>query len=61
MSDATQPLRLAGVMQHAKPLAEFPWSGDIVGMGFFPDEVDLPRDWRWEARSGEGPHANRPT
>jgi len=29
------------------PLAEFPWSDRIVGIGFFPDEVGLPADWSW--------------
>jgi hypothetical protein len=27
------------------PLAEFEWSDEIVGIGFFPDEVLLPPDW----------------
>jgi hypothetical protein len=60
MPDATQPSHLTGVMQHARPLEEFPWNPDFVGMGFFPDEVALPRDWRWEPRAGEGPHAYQP-
>jgi hypothetical protein len=29
------------------PLAAFPWSDAIVGMGFFPHEVALPPGWRW--------------
>jgi hypothetical protein len=27
------------------PLAEFEWNDEIVGIGFFPDEVLLPPDW----------------
>lgn len=29
------------------PLADFPWSDGVVGMGFFPDEVALPPGWSW--------------
>jgi hypothetical protein len=29
------------------PLAELPWSDGVLGMGFFPDEVELPLDWAW--------------
>jgi hypothetical protein len=29
------------------PLAELPWSDQVLGMGFFPDEVELPREWAW--------------
>ncbi|MDX6683539.1 MAG: hypothetical protein QOG94_3578 [Solirubrobacteraceae bacterium] len=28
-------------------LADFAWSDRIVGLGFFPHELALPRDWRW--------------
>jgi hypothetical protein len=31
----------------ATPLREFEWSESIVGMGFFPQEVDLPAEWTW--------------
>ena len=31
----------------ATPLREFEWSESIVGMGFFPHEVDLPAEWTW--------------
>ncbi|MGH2944377.1 MAG: hypothetical protein ACRDLN_16575 [Solirubrobacteraceae bacterium] len=31
------------------PLAEFPWSDGVVGMGFFPEEVRLPSGWTWSA------------
>jgi hypothetical protein len=27
------------------PLAEFSWSDDVIGIGYFPDEVGLPRAW----------------
>jgi hypothetical protein len=30
------------------PLAEFPWSDSIVGMGYFPHEVALPNGWKPE-------------
>jgi hypothetical protein len=33
------------------PLAAFPWSDAIVGMGFFPHEVALPPGWRWGQRA----------
>ena len=35
----------------AMPLAAFPWSDAIVGMGFFPHEVALPPGWRWRPRA----------
>jgi hypothetical protein len=35
--------------EQGTPLAEFPWSDDVVGMGFFPHELALPAGWRWEA------------
>jgi hypothetical protein len=31
------------------PLSQFEWNDEIVGMGFFPDEVALPVGWRWTA------------
>ena len=31
----------------AAPLRDFEWSESIVGMGFFPQEVDLPAGWTW--------------
>jgi hypothetical protein len=33
------------------PLAEFHWSDGVVGMGYFPDEVGLPRSWTWRANA----------
>jgi hypothetical protein len=33
----------------AAPLRDFEWSESIVGMGFFPQEVDLPAEWTWPA------------
>jgi hypothetical protein len=29
------------------PLADFPWSDGVVGIGYFPEEVGLPRTWSW--------------
>jgi len=34
------------------PLAHFPWSDGIVGMGYFPHEVDLPAEWQWSTATG---------
>jgi hypothetical protein len=31
------------------PLSEFPWSDDVVGLGFLPDELGLPSGWSWAA------------
>jgi hypothetical protein len=36
--------------EQGTPLAEFPWSDSIVGIGFFPQEVALPDGWRPERR-----------
>ena len=36
----------------AASLVELPWSDGIVGIGYFPDEVALPEEWRW---SVDGP------
>jgi len=41
-----EPRRPLG--EQGTPLADFPWTNAIVGMGFFPREVALPADWRWE-------------
>jgi hypothetical protein len=45
--DSRRPTHGAG---DDRPLADFPWSDGVVGMGFFPDEVGLPPGWSWAAR-----------
>lgn len=46
MSDADRERE--SLSHDALPLDDFAWSDDIVGMGFFPDEVALPAGWSWE-------------
>jgi hypothetical protein len=55
MSDRTDARQQADASRgegggEGTPLADFPWSDDIVGMGFFPDEVALPAGWSWSSR-----------
>jgi hypothetical protein len=53
MPDPIDHQHAGAVMRHAKPLDEFPWSAEIVGMGYLPDEVSLPRGWRWDTRPAD--------
>jgi hypothetical protein len=38
----------------ALPLADLAWSDGVIGMGFLPHEIGLPRRWTW---SGQVPEA----
>jgi hypothetical protein len=44
--DFRRPSRGAGDGDD-RPLADFPWSDGVVGMGFLPHEVGLPQGWSW--------------
>jgi hypothetical protein len=53
MSDTSSRLQPAEPRQatdDAVPLAEMPWSDNIVGIGFFADELGLGESWSWSAR-----------
>jgi hypothetical protein len=40
------------------PLEDACRLGGMVGMGYFPDEVDLPAEWPWATDRGEGSPAS---
>jgi hypothetical protein len=48
-----EPLRMpyrpapVGCADDGTPVAEFPWSDGVVGMGYFPEETGLPSGWSW--------------
>ena len=48
-----QELRQRTVADGATPLAEFPWSDGVVGLGFIPSELGLPVDWRWSSNRAD--------
>ena len=47
-----RPAAHVSLTDDAASLADFQWSDGVVGIGYFPDEVALPEEWRW---SVDGP------